>query len=401
MSLFFRSVEAERRSIDWADVWGAGGYDAFIPTDLEAEWALRIVPVYAAVSLIADQLATLPARTYRGQGVDRQQIPNAGFMSDFNESFTWVDWVHQLMASLLLRGNAYGVCYRSGPYVSRVEWLNPQRVFVDESKTYPVYTIAGGQELTDYAHGGQIIHVRAFVRPGWFRALSPIGLFREQFEFQHQAVRYGKDWFEGGGVPTGTLQNTQATMDAKDVRRAKSLFLEQMKRPGPVALDKNWTYTKVGLTAEEAQFLQTIKAGATQIAAIYRVAPEDIGGESGKSMTYKTLEQDQQRFNIRTLLPWAVRIESALNQLLPRPQYMKFDMDGLARPTFAERLSSNETALRSGQKTLQEVRAEDNRPMLTTDEIAFWQQNFATTKSQSSSETENEPAGGDADDEEI
>jgi HK97 family phage portal protein len=166
---------------------------------------------------------------------------------------------------------------------------------------------------------------------------------------------------------------------------AKKRFKDSTRRREPVALSSDWTWQQVSVSPEEAQFLQTIKATATQIAVIFRVDPEDVGGESGSSMTYATRESNQQKFNTRTLLPWTVRMETALAELLPGETFIKFDLDSLARPNTLERLQANTEALKSGQRTLAEVRASEDLPALTPQDIADWQEWFVTMKSASDS----------------
>jgi HK97 family phage portal protein len=387
MSFLFNR-RTETRSLSYSDVWGRGTKNA---DQVAGDFVLRVIPVYSAVSLIADLLATLPLQQYRGTGSARERVDLSPFLNDPDLGMTIVDWIHQLMASLLLRGNAYGMVTRgAADAVTNVRWLNPARVSVPEfgdfkvdSLNFPdhaVYHLAGGFPVLDIAHGGPILHIRSFRQPAKWKGVSPIAMFQQQFEMWNLASEYGREWFEESGVPTGILKNANSTLDRAQTIVAKESFQAALREPGPVALDKNWDWQQVSLNPDEAQFLNTIKATSTQIAAIYRVDPDDIGGESNSTRKYSNREQDQVRFNVRTLLPWTVRIEAALKPLLPPGNYLKFNLDALARPDLVARVTANQTQLESGQLTLAEVRADEDRPQLSEAEVEFWQKNYSITK---------------------
>jgi HK97 family phage portal protein len=383
--LFNRGTET--RSLSYSDVWGRGTKNT---DQVAGDFVLRVIPVYAAVSLIADFLSTLPLQQYRGVGSARERVDLSPFLDNPDLGMTIVDWIHQMAVSLLLRGNAYGMVTGDPGAVTNVRWLNPARVSVPEfgdfkvdSLNFPdhaIYHLAGGQPQLDIAHGGQILHIRKFRMPAKWKGVSPIGMFQQQFETHNLAMEYGRQWFENSGIPTGILKNSQSVLDRAQTKAAKLSFQEALREPGPIALDKNWDWTKVSLNPDEAQFLNTIKATATQIASIFRVAPEDIGGESAKSLTYSNREMDQTRFNVRTLLPWTRCIEEALKSLLPPGNYLKFNLDALARPDLVARVTANQTQLESGQLTLAEVRADEDRPQLSEAEVEFWQKNYSITK---------------------
>ena len=78
------------------------------------ETALRLSTVWGCVRLLADSVSTLPLHVYRGE--DRDPIGTPPLLqrpsADFSEL---ADWLWAIMASLLLRGNAWElITARSG-----------------------------------------------------------------------------------------------------------------------------------------------------------------------------------------------------------------------------------------------------------------------------------------------
>lgn len=381
MSLFWS--KGDERSLDWSDVFGVRRDGTkFVGSDA----ALRVIPVYAAVSLIADQFAVLPMSVYRGSRDASKPIPLPKFLANPDPKISLFDWRYQLVTSLKLRGNAYGLVLGSSITPASIRWLHPDWVHIDESRPFdPRYYVHGEPESL-WSEGGRLVHIREFLQPGSVKGLSPIANFRRIYETADAAQRYGSDWFNNSAIPTGILRNEKSTLKPGQAGEAKGLFMDATRTREPVVLDQHWTWQQVSIAPDEAQFLQTIKATATQIAAIFRVSPEDIGGESGSSRTYSNREMDQELFNVRTLLPLVSRVESAIDELLPSPQFVKFDMDALTRPSLLDRVRAFTEQLRNGTLTLGEARRILDRPELEQIDIDNWQQWYSTTKSQSESD---------------
>lgn len=373
MSVFFK------RGLEWGDVfpsWGSGS--SFVG----GKSALRLVPVFAAVSLIADSFSSMPEGCYRGDGATRQAAPMPDWLKKPDPRMSKFDWSYQFVTSLKLRGNAYGLVLGAGEPTG-IRWLNPDKIRVDEDTEpgVPIYWHDNhAKPLTLHSMGGQLVHVRDFVQPGSVKGLSPIAQFKQVWETAHYAVGYGHDWFEKSGRPPALLM-AKTSLKPGDAAEATKLF-RQAAAEGLVALDQDWDYKTLTVAPEEAQFLATIKASATLIANIFRVPPEDIGGEVGSSRTYGNREADAERFNVRTMLPLVTRYELALSELLD-PAYVKRNMDVLSRPSLMDRSRAYTENLRNGSITLGEVRALEDRPPLSEAEIDFWQENYLTQKTAS------------------
>ena len=365
MSILFRKPTAEQRNLTDTDVWGSGGGSRSRVN------ALSVVPVYAATGLIADQFAASPWAAYDKGASDipvRVKTQPDLVRDPGVNGLDVYSWKHQAIASALLRGNAYGYILtwdRMG-VPSKVVWLNPNDVQVDEQGPAPVYTYKGNVIPRD-----RLIHIPAYVQAGSVVGLSPLGLFKTQIETADAAQAYGKTWFKRGGIPSGFLKNTKQTLTSDEAQTVKSRFKASVSASDPFVAGNDWDYTTITVPGSEVQFISTLKLTATQWAAIYRVAPEDVGGESGgSSLTYKNLEQDQTRFAMRTLRPWTSRFEAVLDRYLFGEQYLKFNLDAGARADLTARMAAHKVAIDSGVETIDEARALEERPPLTPEQWA-------------------------------
>jgi len=381
MSVFFRNEQrAAGSSLD--GVLGGGFASDGGMSSGSMKSSLRVVPVYAATSLIADSLAVTPLAAYQRTATGGRQAPpeQPGLVTNPNPNplGTRVDWLHQAVTSLKLRGNAYGDIVdfdRYGP--SKILWLNPDAILVDESGPLP-----------DYYHNGKkldrsgVVHIAEYTLPGSVVGLSPIDLFRAQIGMAKDAQSFGSNVFRKSGIPSGHLKNVKQQLSALEAGVVKSRFKSSVANGDVFVSGNDWEYDKLGLSMADVQFLESIKATANQIAAIYKVPPEEIGGDSGNSLTYSTEELNQQKFIRRALQPTAVRLEAHLDRLLRDGVYVKFNLNASARGDLKSRMDAYAVGLDKGIYTLEQVRDFEDFEMLTQPEIDQWQTWFGNVKTQ-------------------
>jgi len=363
MSILFGRPSVEQRSISFQDVWGSGA------SSTRGVNPLSIVPVYSATGLIADQFASSPCSVFdkTDGGVPARAKVQPQLVRDPGvNGLDIYSWKHQAISSALLRGNAYGyiLAWDKQGVPSTVVWLNPNDVDVDESGPSPVFKFKGNVIPRD-----RLIHIPAYVQAGSVVGLSPLALFKAQIETADAAQTYGKTWFKRGGIPSGVLKNTAKALNAEQASTAKQRFKASVSASDPFVTGSDWDYQAISIPGSEVQFISALELTANQWAAIYRVAPEDVGGRSsGTSLTYKSLEQDMIRFSVRTMRPWTTRFEAVLDRYLFGTQYVRFNLDASVRADLKTRYESHEISIRSGFKTRDEVRELEELPPLTPEQ---------------------------------
>lgn len=360
MSLFKRP---ERRAVTWQDVWGS---DSDWGTTVTNDFA-TFVPVFAATRLLCDAVAQTPLHAYSPNGrLDAQPA----FLASPSVRGTRYEWMYRLTYSLLIRGNAFGVITGTSAdgWPSSIEWLNPVDVSVvdDNATTMPVYTVLGQPVASD-----AIVHIPAFPLPGKVLGLSPISAFATTTEVGWQAIRFGRDWFRNNGNPGAVLKNNKLdTIPQVSADAIKSKFKSAVSGRDLLVIGRDWDFDSVSIPAEESQFLRTIKATANQIAAIYGVPPERIGGEAASSRSYANLDMDLRYLRSTSVAGWLIQIEQALSRIAPGRCTVRFNMDANIRPDTLTRMQAHEIALRTGVETIDEAREVENKPPLTDAERA-------------------------------
>jgi hypothetical protein len=152
-----------------------------------------------------------------------------------------------------------------------------------------------------------------------------------------------------------------------------------------ITVDGTHTHVTNGIVTHNTAHLT-----ATNIAVIYGLPPDKIGGTTGDSLTYATVEMNTIDYLTFSARPWIVKWEQALNQLFPGPQYVKFETSEMLRTDVKTRAEVDRISLGPTMpwKTQDEVRgARDLGPMSKTDPQSAWQiakaaQQAQITKSQ-------------------
>jgi len=353
MSLLFRS-SAEKRAVTSIAGWGRGD-DAVLGSSMEA--SLSVVPVFAACRLISDAIATLPLQAYRKVGEERQPI---ALPAVFDKE-TRIEWVQQALMSLLLHGNAYGmvVDLDGGALPKTVVWLNPENVVVDESGPLPKFMWNGREVPRE-----KVKHIPAYSIPGSVKGVSPIGACSMLGQTGAATQKMMRDWFAGRGIPGVTAVNSERTLTPTEADIAAERISAKMRTGKPFVHGKDWTISVMSLPADDAGFVQSAKLNATQVASIYGIPPEMIGGETGSSLTYSTVELNMINFATLTLRPWLAKLEQEFSGWRLPDEFVKFNVDAMIRVDTKTRYDVHKIAREIGLNNIDEIRAlEDKAPL--------------------------------------
>jgi HK97 family phage portal protein len=363
-----RVEEAEERAISWTDLWGSGRVSGNVDAN-SINIALTLAPVWAAVRFISDTVAAMPLHAVREEDSVKVPITTPALLSDPSLFGGTFEWVQRALTSLLLRGNAFGhiTSFDGNGWPQRVEWLHPDEVQVKDNRaTSRPEWFWNGRPISPWLgrdSTGSLLHIPWFVIPGEILGLSPIGAFATTIETGILSQRFGRDFFGADAIPSAVLETDQE-VDQQKADIIKRRFREAAKGRDAVVLGAGTKYKPITVPPEESQFLLTIKATATTVASIYGLRPEKIGGESGNSMTYANVEQ-QSINDVNDIRPYFTKLEEHFSNLMPRPQFARFNTGVLLRADTATRFATHGIALDKGFKTVSEVRELEDMPPLT------------------------------------
>lgn len=343
--------------------------------DHSPEGALGLPALYAGSKLLADGTASLPLRVYQSfkgnDGFNKHKIYEGPTIFDSPSLLgTPFDWFFSCMTSLVLQGNSWGfITGRDGYGVpTGIEWIPPDEVYVEENnqkdswnplkKKVYVY----GRQVEWRGPDKEIFHVKAFSLPGRLEGISLLKAFALTITAGREAQRYGTDWYQAGGFPPGTFQNSEIEIDKTQAAEIRASLVESLRRRQPLVYGRDWDYKPVTVPPSEAQFIEAMQLNATQIASILCLPANRLGGTDG-SNTYSNQEQSALQI-IEALRPWLVRLEQAFFELVPRNRFTKFNADALLKTDLQTRMQIYQIQRNIGIRSADEIRAEEDLPPL-------------------------------------
>jgi HK97 family phage portal protein len=133
--------------------------------------------------------------------------------------------------------------------------------------------------------------------------LSPVAYARQAIGLGLAVERFGASFFGDGASPSGLLTtNTMIGDEQAEVLNEKWKSIHGKKRKTAL-LTGDLKWTPISIAPEESQFVETCKLNVAQIARVFGVPPEMIGGESGQSLTYANIESRALHFLKFSLAP--------------------------------------------------------------------------------------------------
>jgi HK97 family phage portal protein len=321
--------------------------------------AMRLSTVWGCVRLLSDSVSTLPLDVYRrGEGEPLATTPP--LLAQPSADFELADWLYAVMASLLLRGNAYGlVTARAGAGMlpAQVDLVHPDRMACTIEDGRRVYRLAGEEQ-----DPADVWHVRAYVFPGSPVGLSPIAYAREAIGLGLGAEKYAARFFGDSAIPSGVITTEQRVTREQATELKEVWKYAHQGRREIAVLGGGARFQAITISPEEAQFIETSRANVATICRLFGIAPEQMGGETAGHEAYTSPEQRSMDFLTFTLRPWLYRVERAVSRLLPRTQQAKFNAGGFARATLRERYEAHRLGIGAGWLLRSEVRELEDRP---------------------------------------
>lgn len=331
---------------------------------MSSDSAMRHSAVYACVRIIADTVASFPVDAYVGDvgmhlGEAERVTPKPSLLVRPSDYLSGVQWLHQVMMSLLLQGNAYGLISavdRSG-YPTQIDLISPEGVVVDRVAGRKVFRI-NGQILST----SEVWHCPGPMMPGDLAGLSPVRYASRVIGLGSEAEGFGLDFFRNGVHPTAVAttdqQVTQEQAEQIKARIKQAVASRDMPVLGAGLKVEPWQ-----VNPKDAQLLELQQANAVQVCQVFGVPAEMISASAaGSTVTYANREQRAMDFLSNAINPWLVRLEDSFSALFPASMFVKFDTKGLLKSDLKTRYESWQIGVDGGFLTPDEVRQFEDLP---------------------------------------
>lgn len=350
----------------WSEgmVWTAHPGTAVTPDS-----AMRLSAVFACLRLLSEAISTLPLDTFvREAGTRREYRPRPAYLSFQPEQGSRIDYLSQVMLSLLTDGNAFVATPRDGLGVpTDLIVLDPTRVKIDRVDGRVRYRI--GDQPIDMPN--DLMHIKGMTLPGALRGLSPIAYARETIGLGLAAQRFGQNFFENGALPGAVIEtpgvmSDQAVKKFRDTWNAGHQGVANANRVG--ILTEGAHLTKISISPTDSQFLETRAFQVPDVARIFGVPPHLIADASNSTSWGSGLAEQNLAFGQFSLRPWIERIEDGHGRLLAThglpDVFIKLNLDALLRASLKDRYEAGAIGIQNRFLLPNEQRSFEDMPPL-------------------------------------
>lgn len=322
----------------------------------------KIGTVYACIDRRATAVAKLPFQVFMRNGDMREKADN-----------------HRLHYLLTVRPNKYQspMSYKKFIAVQMLTWgfsciykkYNPwgeiEELIPWKSQEVGIHKLLDRDEYV-YQYRGQtytedeVIYIPYLSADGK-RGKAPLSVARESCEAVENMTKHLGSFYKTGAIKQGALKVSQPISDKSKIKLKKKwaeLYGGANNSGEPAILDNGMDWVDISLPLSDAQFIESRRLTALDIAAIFNVPGSSVGLAQEK---YSNLQEINDRFMQDVVAPDCINIEEAHNFSCflesERNYYTKFNISAGMRGSPEKRVAYYEKMLQIGVMTINEVRA--------------------------------------------
>lgn len=343
-------------------------------TVVTQETALRNSVWWAGLNMRANIVSTFPVDVVRdnGEGIS-QAVKNPGPLV----STPWIntditEFLYSTQMDKDRYGNAIGIIRERNSlgYPTAVEL----QLMANCAAIMDGPTIRQWRCGRDYYGVKDIWHEKQYTVPGLALGLSPMAYAASgAMSIAQLSEQFALDWFGNGAIPRGVLKNLKREkLNPKDVENAKTSFKNATTGGDIFVHGAEWEWLPAQTSAATAGFLAQ-KAASDRDVARFAGVPAgmiDVEVASG-SITYANVTQFNLHMLVNYLGPSVVRTQNFWStNALPKPWKFRLNTDALLRMDPQTKADVMTKLVGARVRTPDEIRALDNLPPYTPEQIS-------------------------------
>jgi HK97 family phage portal protein len=370
MSIITRALSAiglEKRS-NGDSYWS--NFAALQSGPVNASTAQSVSAVYACVQAISETVASLPLILFKRNGEDRQRATDHPLFrvlhDQANEQQTALEFREWMMASVLLRGNAYAkIIRRYDGQVSELLPLSTDRVTVLRVGT------GLGYEHTDH-HGRverllqtEVLHLRHRLGEDGVLGVSPITAAKSVIQLAISERDHGVNTFNNATRLGGILKIPGKLSAEQKASLATSWNTQHGgSNAGKTAiLETGVEFQPISMTLEDAEWIAARAFSVTEVARLFRCPPTVIGDLTHGN--YSNSVEMARQFVTMTLRRHLVMFEQSISKALlteagRRVYFAEHQVEGLLRGDSVNRADFYAKGIDAGWMLKSEARRLEN-----------------------------------------
>jgi len=295
-----------------------------------------------------------------------------------NEDQSGTDLWTMVYAHLLLRGNAFLAKIRDDAGAIRELYpLHPANVNAYRNaagqKVFRVRMFDGMDHADVDFTSEAILHIKGPSINDPLRGESVITHCRHTLGTHAAQIEYQARTYQDGMLIKGVLSTPERNLNPEAVERVKaqwrSTYAGVANSHDIAVLHSGISFERVSMSPEDAQFIETMQWGHTQVATMLKIPASRLNGDGGSSMRYTNMAQDDLFFDKQACLPLRVMVEQALNRDTDlfgptSPWVPQFDESAQLRSDILTRFQVYEIERRLGTRSQNDILRAEDRPTI-------------------------------------
>ena len=339
--------------------------------------------IYAAVTRIAGALSAMPVRLYRGYEEARESPLYWLLYMRPNRRMSASVFRRALMGWVLTEGRGYAVrrLDDAGRTVE-LEIVDPRWVTpMQEQKSGELwFAILPPDKPVEYIHSAYVLAFQHMTLDG-ITAQRPIDVLRGAVAYQDDVRMFSLESVKG--VNRSIVLEYPTTLSGQNRQRSVAEFFELYKQSGGqiIALDSGVKAARLDSSPIDAKLVDIEKLTRSRVATVYNLPPHLLGDYS--DATAASIEQQTLEFLTLTMQPIVQQWEDELDWKLLEPEqreqgwHFRIDMDAYIRADSAATASRDQAAIRTGKRTVNEIRTRDYMPPVEGGDVAMVSKDLA------------------------
>lgn len=325
--------------------------------------------IYAAVSRIANTMASMPLHLYSGQTIQSEDAREKMISFAPNPNMTPFAFVQTMECIRNTEGTAYALIVPN-----RTTW-EPERLdILDPTQVQPMIDPETGEhwyriqlDETTYLLPGCMLIILRWMSANGTVGVSPVSVLKDSLGFDAAVKEIALEKLDG--VNQGVFLKVPSTVmddDAKDNLINSFLDTYEKSNHQVILLEGGMEATPFNQSGVDAQLLDVERITRNRVATVYNIPPHMLGDYTDTS--FSTAEQQMQEFLTLTIAPIAAQWEQEFNRkLLTAEQFAEgyrfvFDFNALLRADMKTTAEVHQMSIRSGWQTINEVRLRQGLP---------------------------------------
>lgn len=333
--------------------------------------SMKVTAVFRAVTILSQTFGSLPIGVYRQTADNGRELDKSHPLYDVlvrkpNRWQTSFEWREMMSGHFALRGRCYSeIISSNGKAIAELVPLHPDRVrpfWAPDGKIVFAYSPLSGPERIILQSEMHYMHGLS-TGPDGITPLSPIAENREAVGLALATEEHGARLFANGTRLGGVLKMAGHLKDdaaRKEFMKSWNEAHSGVSNRGKTALlEQGLEWQAIGMTNEDAQYIDSRIHQIAEIARIFGIPPHKLYDLSRS--TNNNIEHQGIEFVTDNIRPGAIRREEAMERDLlfgasAKTHSIMFDLDGLMRGDSAARAAYYASALQNGYKTRNQVR---------------------------------------------